>query len=264
MGILNTTPDSFYDRGRYRDLHRAVDRALEMIDEGADIIDIGGERAGPGEPVTLEEELSWVVPVVEALRRQTALPISVDTLKPRVALAAISAGADMINSISGFDDPAMRRVAQQTAAAIVVMHIQGQPRFANPHPHYRDVVGEVRQFLLDRTLECLEDGISPERILVDPGPGFGKTTQHDIAVLRGLSSFTALPYPVVLAASRKKFIGEILGTDPEDRLEGSLAVVAWGVMQGVRVVRVHDVRASRQVCEMTEAVLNPTAVEAKG
>jgi len=233
-----------------------------MIDEGADIVDIGGEKAGPGEPVTLEEELSRVVPVVEALRRQTAIPISVDTRKPRVALAAIAAGADMINSISGFDDPALRRVAQRTEAAIVVMHTQGQPRVANPHPRYRDVVAEVRQFLLDRTMACLEDGILPERILVDPGPGFGKTTQHDIAVLRGLASFTSLPYPVVLAASRKHFIGEILGTDPEDRLEGSLAAVAWGVMQGVRVVRVHDVRASRQVCEMTEAVLNPIAIEA--
>jgi dihydropteroate synthase len=125
------------------------------------------------------------------------------------------------------------------------------------------VVGEVRQFLLDRTMACLEDGILPERILVDPGPGLGKTTQHDIAVLRDLTSFTSLPYPVVLATSRKNFIGEILGTDPEDRLEGSLAIVAWGVMQGVRVVRVHDVRASRQVCEITEAVLNPAAVEAK-
>jgi dihydropteroate synthase len=263
MGILNTTPDSFYDRGRYREVHRAVDRALEMIDEGADLIDIGGEKAGPGEPVSLEEELSRVVPVVEALRRETAVPISVDTRHPQVALAVMSVGADMINSISGFDDPAMRRVAQQTKAAIVVMHIQGQPRVANPCPRYRDVVGEVRQFLLDRTMACLEDGILPERILVDPGPGLGKTTQHDIAVLRDLTSFTSLPYPVVLATSRKNFIGEILGTDPEDRLEGSLAIVAWGVMQGVRVVRVHDVRASRQVCEITEAVLNPAAVEAK-
>jgi dihydropteroate synthase len=263
MGILNTTPDSFYDRRRYRDVHEAVDRALQMIDEGADIIDIGGEKAGPGEPVTLGEELRRVVPVVEALRRDSSIPISVDTLKPQVALAVMSVGADMLNSISGFDDPAMRRVAQQTEAAIVVMHIQGRPRVANPHPRYREVVGEVRQFLLERTMVCLDDGIAPERILVDPGPGFGKSTEHDIAILRGLSSFTSLPYPVVLAASRKQFIGEVLGTDPEDRLEGSLALVAWGVMQGVKIVRVHDVRASRQVCEMTQAVLNPSAAEAR-
>lgn len=261
MGILNTTPDSFYDRGRYQEFGAAIGRARQMLFEGADMIDVGGEKAGPGEPVPLEEEIRRVVPVVEAIRRESAVPISVDTLKPEVARRALAAGADIINSIGAFDDPAMRRVATETGAAVIVMHIKGQPRVANPNPKYRDVVAEVRQFLLEHVAACLADGIRADRILVDPGPGFGKTTEHDLAVLRGIAQLTTLPYPVVLAASRKKFIGEILETDVEDRLEGSLAVLTWGIMNGVRIVRVHDVRASRNVCLMTEAVLDPTLVD---
>ena len=262
MGILNPTPDSFYDRGRYRRFDRAVGRALEMVAEGADLIDIGGEKAGPDGAVPSDEEMRRVVPVVEAIRREVAVPISVDTMKPEVARAAMGAGADIINSIGGFSDDALRRVAVETRAAVIVMHIKGQPRVANPNPRYTDVVAEVRGFLLERVQACLEEGIPPDRILIDPGPGFGKTTDHDLALLRGLGSFTSLPYPVVLAASRKRFIGEVLGEEAEERLEGSLAVAAWGVLQGVKIVRVHDVRPSKRVCLMTEAVLNPDLVEA--
>lgn len=262
MGILNTTPDSFYDRGRYQQLDRAVARAHEMIEEGADLIDVGGERAGPGEPVAVDEEIRRVIPVIEAIRRELQVPISVDTFKPQVARAAASAGAELINSIGAFGDPAMRRVAAETRSAVVIMHIKGQPRVANPNPYYKNVRDEVCRFLSERVEACLADGILPSRIILDPGPGFGKTAQHDLAVLRGLSEITSGPYPVLLAVSRKPFIGEVLGGGPEDRLEGSLAVAAWGVLNGVKIIRAHDVRATKRVCTMVEAVLHPDLVEA--
>lgn len=260
MGILNITPDSFYDRGRYGTPDVAVARALEMAGEGADIIDVGGERAGPGPEVTAESEKRRVIPLVEAIRRRIDLPVSVDTWKPAVAAAAMDAGASIINSIGGFDDPAMREVAARTGAAVVVMHIQGQPRVANPHPRYTDVVREVEQSLAARVEACLAAGIAPDRIVIDPGPGFGKSSGHDLTILRHLDRLTAGPYPVLLAASRKTFIGDVLGLDVDERLEGSLAVTAWAVLRGVRIVRTHDVRATKRVAVMTEAVLHPEIV----
>jgi dihydropteroate synthase len=260
MGILNVTPDSFYDQGRYRQLDRAVARAVEMLGEGADIIDVGGEKAGPGEPVSVEEEIRRVVPVIDAIKREVSVPISVDTFKPEVAREAIQSGAEIINSIGGFQDPKIRRVAATTGVAIVIMHIKGLPRVANPNPHYDDVVAEVSSFLLTQAAICQAEGIPARRIVVDPGPGFGKTPAHDLEVLRNLAAFTALPYTVLLAVSRKRVIGDVLGTDVEERLEGSMAVAAWGVRQGVRIVRTHDVKATRRVCVMTEAVLDPSLV----
>jgi dihydropteroate synthase len=260
MGILNTTPDSFYDRGRYVDRDRAIAYALDMVAEGADILDIGGEKAGPGDAVSLEEELSRVIPVVQAIRRSIDVPISVDTLKPKVARGAIEAGASIINSIGGFQDADMRGVAAETGAAVVVMHIKGRPRVANPNPHYDDVVGEVARFLEERVAACLADGISPSSIILDPGPDFGKTTEQSVNVLRGLERITAMPHPVLLAVSRKRFIGDVLGLGVADRLEGSLALTAWGVLRGIKIVRTHDVRATRRVITMTEAVLDPGAV----
>lgn len=264
VGILNTTPDSFSDGGRYRTVDRAVARALEIADEGGDIIDIGGEKAGPGEAVTIEEELRRVIPVVEAVKQVVSIPLSVDTLKPEVARAAVEAGVDIINSIGGFDDPALRHVACDTGAAIVIMHIKGAPRVANPHPVYDDVTGEVRGFLESRVATCLEEGIPARRIIIDPGPDFGKTTEQSVTLMRELRRLTELPHPVLLAVSRKRFIGKVLGTGVGERLEGSLALVAWGVLQGVKLVRVHDVRASKRVAVMTEAILHPESVEALG
>jgi dihydropteroate synthase len=261
MGILNTTPDSFYDCGRYRDLDAAIARGIEMAAEGAEIIDVGGEKAGPGEHVSVEEEIRRVVPVVTALKRELALPISVDTFKPEVARAAVAAGADIVNSIGGFEDPAMRRACAASGAAAVIMHIQGEPRVARPNPVYGDVVREVRDFLHERAGECIADGIPADRIIIDPGPGFGKSTDHDLAILRDLQELTALPYPVLLAVSRKPFIGTVLGLDAGDRLEGSLAVTTWGVLRGVGIVRAHDIRATVRVCRMTEAVLDPERVK---
>jgi dihydropteroate synthase len=259
MGILNRTPDSFYDRGRYMDLDAALQRARAMIAEGADIIDVGGEKAGPGEPVTPEEEIERVIPAIERIRRETDIAISVDTFKPEVAEAALGAGADIINSIGGFGDPAMRQVAARSEAGVVIMHIQGEPRVRNVDPQYADVVEEVRNFLVDRAEACVAAGIAPERIVIDPGPGFGKTAFHDLTLLRNLSRLTSLPFPLLLAVSRKPFVGSVLGTEVEDRLEGSLAVAVWGVMRGAAIIRTHDVRATRRVCLMTEAVLAESA-----
>jgi len=261
IGILNRTPDSFYDGGEYLSLDAAVTHARQMVADGAGLIDIGGEKAGPGDPVSVSEEIRRVIPVIEALHSDFSVPISIDTFKPQVAKAAVAAGAGIINDISGLADPALRRVAADSGAAVVIMHIQGMPRVANPRPHYRDVVAEVREFLERRARQCVTEGILAERIIIDPGPGFGKTTEHDLEVLRHLAHLTALPYPVLLAASRKKFIGDLLGADVTERLEASLAVVAWGVLQGVKLVRVHDVRSTRKVVAMTEAVLYPDKLE---
>lgn len=263
MGILNITPDSFSDGGRYGTVERAVTRAIELAVEGADIIDIGGEKAGPGDPVSVADELARVIPVIEAVKREISVPISIDTIKPEVARAAVTAGVDIINSISGFVEPAMRRVAHESRAAIVIMHIRGTPRVANPNPVYADVTSEVRTFLEERVATCIAAGIPANRIIIDPGPDFGKTTEQSLTVIRELRKLTDLPYPVLLAASRKRFIGDVLGTDVGERLEGSLALVAWGVLHGVKIVRVHDVRASKRVAAMTEAVLRPDSVEAQ-
>jgi dihydropteroate synthase len=259
MGILNRTPDSFYDRGRYQALELALQRAREMIEEGADIIDIGGEKAGPGAPVPVDEEIARVVPTIARIREESTIPISVDTFKPEVARAAVDAGADIVNSIGGFADPRMRAVAAETGAAAVVMHIQGEPRVRNPDPQYGDVVQEVRDFLADRARACIDDGIRADQIIIDPGPGFGKTSGHDLALLRNLSQLTSLPYPLLLAVSRKPFIGSVLDVDTDERLEGSLAVATWGVMHGAAIIRTHDVRATKRVCTMTEAVLEAPA-----
>lgn len=263
MGILNTTPDSFYDHGRYAQLEEAIRHAEDMAEEGAHVIDIGGEKAGPGDPVSVEEELRRVIPAIEGVKKRVSLPISVDTFKPEVARHAIESGADIINSIGGFRDPSMREVAATTGAAIVIMHIQGEPRVSNPSPHYENVVEDVEAFLRKQVRECLDAGISSSRIIIDPGPGFGKTSQHDLQILSGIRRLTDMGYPVLLAVSRKKFIGEVLGLPEDERLEGSLAATAWGVLHGVKIVRAHDVRATRQVVDMTEAVLHPNTVEAR-
>jgi dihydropteroate synthase len=261
MGILNATPDSFYDRGRYLGLDRAVARAEAMAEEGADLIDIGGEKAGPGAPVSVDDELRRVIPVIEAIRGRIDLPLSIDTFKSQVARRAVEAGVQIVNSIGGFDDPAMRQVAAETGAAIVIMHIQGRPRVHHPDPQYGDVVEDVRTFLRARAEDCEAAGIARSKIVVDPGPGFGKSSAHDLALVSGLDRLTDLGYPVLLAASRKKFIGDLLDLETEERLEGSLAVAVWGVLHGARIIRTHDVRATVRVVRMTEAVMQPEQVE---
>lgn len=261
MGILNVTPDSFYDLGRYRSVESATDRAAEMEAEGADIIDVGGERAGPGDAVGINEEIGRVVPIIKKIRARSRVRISVDTYKPDVAAAAIGAGATMINSISGFDDPDMRDLAARSEVEIVIMHIQGKPRVHQPNPTYGSVVAEVAAWLSARADLCIQAGVAADRIVTDPGPGFGKSSTHDLALLRNLRVLTAGSYPVMLAASRKSVVGHVLDLPAEERLEGSLATAAWAVLQGVRIVRVHDVRATVRTVRMVEAVLDPATIQ---
>jgi dihydropteroate synthase len=248
MGILNVTPDSFFDGGRYCNREAAVTRALRMVDEGADIIDIGGESTRPGAgAVDAEEELERVIPMIETLRQRSAIPISVDTYKSRVAAAAVAAGANFINDVSGFQfDAEMPGVAAANGAGVVLMHTRGRPREMQKDTGYGDILAEIRDFFQETISRALAVGIEKDNIAIDPGIGFGKDLDGNLNLLRNLDFFHSLGVPVLLGTSRKSFIGRILGgSDPERRLYGSLATVALGVRAGVRIFRVHDVAPSR-------------------
>jgi dihydropteroate synthase len=255
VGVLNATPDSFYDHGRYYARDRALARADGLVAEGADLVEVGGETARPGPPVDVAEERRRVVPLIEALAARVAVPLAVDTYKPEVARAAVDAGAVLINDISGLADPAMAEVAASTGAALVVMHIQGRPKVRQVAPRYDAVVDEVYAFLEERTARARALGVPADRLAVDPGFSFGKTPYHDVEILRRLGEFSRLGYPIYLATSRKNYIRDILGLPVEDLLEGTLAAVAYGVAQGAQLVRTHDVRAVARVIRMTLAIV---------
>ena len=257
VGILNATPDSFYDRGRYFDLAAALARADEMVAEGADLIEVGGETARPGPAVDPEEEIRRVVPLIEALADRLPVPVSVDTHKPAVARRAVQAGAVMINDISGLADIRMAEVAAETGAAMVVMHIQGRPKVRQVDPQYRAVVDEVYAFLEDRTAQAQSAGMPRSRLVVDPGFSFGKAVDHDMEVLRRLGEFRSLGYPIYLATSRKNYIRDLLGLPFDELLEGTAAAVAYGLAQGAQLVRTHDVRFMARLARMTHAILTP-------
>lgn len=256
MGILNVTPDSFSDGGRFIDPDAAVSHAREMIAAGAGIIDVGGESTRPGAPpVSSEEELARVLPVVEALGGEPDVPVSIDTRHAVIARACVDAGASTINDVSGFRDPAMIGVAAACDAGLVVMHMLGEPQTMQDEPHYDDVVAEVRGYLLARARELEEAGIARERIALDPGIGFGKTTQHNLALLRDLDAFVETGYPIVVGASRKRFIGDVTGeSEPDKRLAGSVAAAIWSASRGIHVLRVHDVRETVAALAVTDAV----------
>jgi dihydropteroate synthase len=255
LGILNVTPDSFFDGGRYSSRQAAVARALEMEAQGADVIEIGGEKAGPGDAVDAAEELRRVLPVIECIRQVSEVLISVDTRKPEVALSAAAAGADIINDINGLRAASMRHAMAETGVGVVIMHIQGAPRLHLPHPHYHSVMGEIGQFLHESVLACEASGIGGERIAIDPGPSFGKAVDHDLQLMRAYGELRGFPQPNVLAVSRKGFIGTVLnGLEPAHRLEGSLAVVAYAITQGVDMIRTHDVAATGRVISILSAV----------
>jgi dihydropteroate synthase len=228
VGVLNATPDSFYDRGRYYDRDRAMARADELVAEGADLVEVGGETARPGPAVDVAEEQRRVVPLIGALAARLPVPLTVDTYKPEVARAAVDAGAVLINDISGLADPAMAKVAAATGAALVVMHIQGRPKVRQVAPRYEAVVDEVYAFLEERTARAQALGVPADRLVVDPGFSFGKTPYHDVEILRRLREFSRLGYPIYLATSRKNYIRDILGLPVDDLLEGTLAAVAYG------------------------------------
>ena len=258
MGILNATPDSFSDGGLFAAQDRALVHAREMAAAGADIIDIGGESTRPGaEPVSEEEELRRIIPLIEGLASELAIPLSVDTYKASVAEKALAAGASIVNDISGLRfSPDMARVVAAYDAAIIIMHIKGTPRNMQQNPVYSDVVGEVRDYLQEGIELAVKAGIDCEKIMIDPGIGFGKTLEHNLALLNRLDEFRRLGRPIVLGTSRKKFIGTVLGIPlPSQRVDGTAATVALGIERGASVVRVHDVARMVQVARMTDAIL---------
>jgi dihydropteroate synthase len=261
MGVLNVTPDSFSGDGLLTGpgwLDRVVELGRRMVQEGADLLDVGGESTRPGaDPVPLDEELRRVVPAVEALRAAVEVPISVDTTKAEVARRALRAGADLVNDISALRfDPEMARVVAEAGCGVVLMHMKGTPKDMQADPRYEDVVAEVREFLAERLRWAEQQGISRDRVVLDPGFGFGKRPEHNLALVRNLRVFRELGCPVLLGPSRKSTIGVVLGgLPPADRVEGTAAVVALAVAYGVDVVRVHDVRVMARVARMADAVV---------
>ena len=258
MGILNVTPDSFSDGGLYANTDKALAHAHEMAAAGADIIDVGGESTRPGaRPLAEEEELYRIIPVIERLSAELTLPISVDTYKAKVAKKAFEAGASIVNDISGLRfSPDMARVAADYGAAVVIMHIKGTPRDMQQDPVYSDLVGEVMSYLDEGIDIAVKAGIDREKVLIDPGIGFGKTLEHNLAILDRLDEFRGLGRPIVLGTSRKKFIGAVLDIpEPEQRVDGTAATVALGIERGASVVRVHDVARLTQVARMTDAIV---------
>jgi dihydropteroate synthase len=257
MGILNVTPDSFSDGGRFYDPIRAIQHARRMVKEGADIIDVGGESTRPGsEGVPLREELKRVVPVIEALVQEVEVPISVDTTKAEVAARALEAGADIVNDIGAMRmDPEMATVVAEHNAVVILMHMKGTPRDMQKDPQYRDVLEEVYAFLQQRIERAEERGVSPDRIIVDPGIGFGKTVEHNLILLKGLRRLRDLGKPVMVGTSRKSFIGRILNLEVDKRLIGTAATAAASILNGADIIRVHDVAAMVQVARMTDAIM---------
>jgi dihydropteroate synthase len=257
MGIVNVTPDSFSDGGMFEDAETAVKHGLRLLDEGADVLDIGGESTRPGsDPVGVEEELARVLPVIEGLRRGAPEALlSVDTRKAAVASEALAAGADVVNDIGAGTDPDMFDVVATAGAGMVLMHMQGEPKHMQADPRYDDVVAEVRGFLTNRLEMAVAAGIGRDRLCVDPGIGFGKNLEHNLALLRAIGSFRELGVPVLAGASRKRFIGELSGTDdPAGRLDGSVAAAVWCTSQGVEMVRVHDVGPTVRALRVVDAI----------
>jgi dihydropteroate synthase len=259
MGILNVTPDSFYDGGRYLDPQVAVNRAHQMVAEGADIIDIGGQSSRPGsDPVSEAEEADRVLPVVKAVAKSVSAMISVDTYRAGIARAALDAGAHLINDISALRfDPALLGVVAEHRVPLILMHMQGMPRTMQLNPHYDALIDEVFAFLRERVETAKGAGIPAEHLLIDPGIGFGKGARHNLELLRKLHQFRALGRPLVIGTSRKAFIGWILGTEVNERLEGTAATVATAIAQGADIIRVHDVLAMARVARMMDALVRP-------
>jgi dihydropteroate synthase len=259
MGILNVTTDSFSDGGRYLDLERAVAHAQEMAAAGTDIIDVGGESTRPGaEPVLEDEELRRVLPVIERLANDPRYVISIDTMKPAVARAAVERGAAIINDVTGLRDPAMREVVRDSGAGAIAMHMQGAPRDMQRAPHYGDVVAEIKDFFRQTLDACLASGVDVMRLAFDPGIGFGKTVPHNLAILRNLDSMRVGGRPLVLGVSRKSFLGKLVGSESlDDRVWPTVALTSYGWTRGANILRVHDVLPNAQALRMTEALLTP-------
>lgn len=255
MGIVNVTPDSFSDGGKYTSTQAAVSHALTLIDEGADILDIGGESTRPGAvPVPLDEELSRVIPVIEALNGVSTVPLSIDTYKPEVMRQAIAAGADIVNDVRALQAPGAMEAVVHSSAGICLMHMQGNPQTMQTAPHYEDVVVEVGQFLAERLEACLSRGIAKNRILLDPGFGFGKTREHNIRLIQQLEKLHMIGQPLLVGLSRKSVLGAIAGGDENQRLYASIAASVVSAMKGAKIVRVHDVKATVDALKVVAAI----------
>jgi len=258
MGIINVTPDSFYDGGKYNHKDQAVKRISEMIADGADIIDIGGLSSRPGsKPISLEEELERTIPVVESVRNNFDTLISIDTYRSEIALEAISAGAHMVNDISAFTmDKNMAGMIADKGVSVTLMHMQGKPESMQKNPQYENVVDEIYEYLDGKASAAVDVGVSPDKIVLDPGLGFGKTLDHNLSILNKISEFSSMGYPIMIGASRKSFIGAVLDLPVEDRLEGSLAAAVWSVINGANILRVHDVAETVRSVKIARAIMS--------
>jgi dihydropteroate synthase len=259
MGIVNVTPDSFSDGGAYGGPDDAVKHALQMVGDGADLLDVGGESTRPGsDAVPADEERSRVLPVIEGIvKERPDLPVSIDTRKPDVARAALEAGATIVNDISAGADPAMFDVVRDSGAGMILMHMRGEPQTMQEDPTYYDVMAEVRGFLGYHIEVAVASGIDRDRLCVDPGIGFGKTVEHNLAILREIGAFQHLGVPVLVGPSRKGFIGALTDTEVDERVEGTAGVVAWCAAHSVDIVRVHDVKQMTRVVRVVDAIARP-------
>src|SRR5437773_977403 len=255
MGFVNRTPDSFFDKGRYFDMDASLELAEQLVADGADIVDVGGVKAGPGPEVGQEEELERVIPAIEALRARVDVPLSVDTWRAEVARQAYAAGAVVGNDISGFADPDYLTVSAAARATVVATHIRLAPRVPDPEPTYDDLVGGVCDFLTERACRAEAAGLPASRIVLDAGLDLGKTADQSLQLLRASDRLASLGYPLLLSASNKTFLGRLLELEIDERNDASLAAAALGVSLGCRIVRAHDVRGTRRVCDVLAAVL---------
>jgi len=256
MGVLNVTPDSFSDGGLFLDREKAIAQGLKMVEEGADLIDIGGESTKPGsKPLGLEEELRRVIPVIEALAKEVDVPISIDTYKSAVAKKAVEAGAQMINDISGLHfDPDLAHVASKEDVPLILMHIRGTPETMQKDVHYESLFSEILQYLRESIQRAESAGLDPGQIVIDPGIGFGKTLEDNLLIIKNLQELRILGKPILLGTSRKSFIGKILNTDVTERLEGTLSSIAIGVLNGAHIIRCHDVLEAKKAISVADAI----------
>ena len=256
MGIVNVTPDSFSDGGKFNTTEKAIAHALQLVEEGADILDIGGESTRPGAtPVPLDEELKRVIPVIEGLR-DVGVPLSIDTYKPQVMQAAITAGADIVNDVCALREPQALKIVATSQAGVCLMHMQGRPQTMQADPQYDDVVSEVRDFLKDRLDAAVQAGIDRSRIMLDPGFGFGKRTAHNLTLLNHLNDIQILGLPLLIGLSRKSVLGQVVGSSVDERIHASIAASVVSVMKGANIVRVHDVKPTIDALKIVQAVMN--------
>ena len=253
MGILNVTPDSFSDAGLFNNVETAVAHAIQMVTEGADVIDIGGESTRPGsEPLSEKEEIERVLPVVQRLRKEISVPLSIDTYKPKVAEACLKEGAHLINDITGLKNPELRNIIAKHDVPVILMHMKGTPKTMQQNPEYHDLLREIRDFFDQQITVARQEHI--QQIIIDPGIGFGKTLEHNLQILKHLTVFEELGCPILVGPSRKSFIGKITGLPVTERLEGTIAAVAVSVMNGAHIVRVHDVKECKRAVQIADAI----------